>query len=373
MQLAAQVERLLFVAPASRLVAAVLLIGLIKTGVWQIPNFGASRLIAQNPFANPFQDPNAHALYWSWLGPFLAWLIDATSPPAFFLFHLVFSAGFAALFIATAFRHLPAREARVSLVLFAVLPVSATAFFWVSTDSLTLFLMMLALALPPRWPVAALFGTALGMQHFEQAFFGFGGLLVALLLSRWGGGQAAERPLRWVLALLLGTMAGKLALVGLFQSLGVQVNSGRLYWLKEHLPLLVEQFFFHLHVILFSVLGLGWLVAVKYLERGRESLPFPVALGGLMLLLPISGDQTRVLAVVTFPLLTIFWLLNGRFLASLSNRSAAWLFLAWVIVPWGWVWGGIPRWSAFPYDLAYLLHHWFGWPESLPDPFIGSF
>ncbi len=148
MQLAGQVERLIFAAPASRLVTAVLLLGLVKTGVWQIPNFGASRLIAQDPFTNPFQDPNAHALYWSWLGPFLAWLLGATSPAAFFALHLVLSVGFTVLFIVTAFSHLPEREARISLVLFSVLPVSATAFFWVSTDSLTLFLMMLALALP---------------------------------------------------------------------------------------------------------------------------------------------------------------------------------------------------------------------------------
>jgi hypothetical protein len=340
--------------------------------VWQIPNFGASRLIAQDPFTNPFQDPNAHALYWSWLGPFLAWLLGATSPAAFFALHLVLSVGFAVLFIVTAFSHLPEREARISLVLFSVLPVSATAFFWVSTDSLTLFLMMLALALPQRWPVGALVGTVLGTQHFEQAFFAFGALLTGSLLARWGG-WTAGRPLHWTLALLLGTVAGKLILVVLFHLLGVEVNSGRLYWLARHLPLLLEQFFLHFHVILFSVLGLGWLALIKYAERGRESLPFLVALAGLMLLLPISGDQTRVLAVVTFPLLAGFWLFSSHFLASLSDRWVAWLLMAWVIVPWGWVWGGVPRWSAFPYDIAYLLHHALGWPPALPDPFMGPF
>jgi hypothetical protein len=372
MQLVRQAERLVFAAPVWRLVAAVLLVGLVKTGVWQIPNFGASRLIAQDPFTNPFQDPYAHTLYWSWLGPFLAWAIGATSPVAFFGFHLLLSVGFAALFVLAAFRSLPEREARVSLVLFAVLPVSATAFFWVSTDSLTLFLIMLAFALPRRWWIGALVGTTLGMQHFEQALFGFGALLATLVLSRLQG-SPAERWSGWAASVLAGVVAGKLALVGLFSWLGVEVNSGRLYWLQEHLPLLLEQFLLHVHIILFSVLGLGWLVAVKYVERGREALPFLAALGGLMLLLPISGDQTRVLAVVTFPLIAATWLLSGRVLASLSNRWVAWLLVTWVIVPWSWVWGGLPRWSAFPYDLAYLLNQGLGWLEPLPDPFLGPF
>lgn len=372
MHLVRQAERLLFAAPAWRLVAALGLLGLAKTGFWQIPNFGASRLIAQDPFTNPFQDPNAHALYWSWLGPFLAWLIGATSAPAFFAFHLLLSAGFWALFAATSFRDLPAREARLSLLLFAALPVSATAFFWVSTDSLTLFLMMLAFALPPRSAVAAVMGLLLGMQHFEQAFLGFGGLLAASLLARWAG-REPPRPVPWTAALVLGTLAGKLALTALFRGLGVEVNSGRLYWLAEHLPLLLQQFALHPHVILFSVLGPGWLALVPYLERGREALPFVLALLGLMLLLPVSGDQTRVLAVVTFPLLMGFWLRGGPFLASLDDRWAAWLLLAWVLVPWAWVWGGLPRWSALPYDLAFLLHHGLGWPEAPPDPFAAPF
>ena len=372
MQLVRQAERLVFAPPAWRLAAAVLLIGLVKTGVWQIPNFAASRLIAQDPFTNPFQDPYAHALYWSWLGPFLAWVIGATSPAAFFGFHLFWSVGFTALFVLTAFRTLPAREARVSLVLFAVLPVSATAFFWVSTDSLTLFLVMLAFALPPRSWIAALVGAALGMQHFEQALFGFGALLAALTLSRLLGSPTERRP-GWVAAVLGGVVAGKLALAVLFGWLGVEVNSGRLYWLQEHLPLLLEQFLLHVHIILFSVLGLGWLVAVKYVERGREALPFVATLGGLMLLLPISGDQTRVLAIVTFPLIAATWLLSSRVLASFDDRWVAWLLITWVIVPWSWVWGGLPRWSAFPYDLAYLLQQWFGWFGPLPDPFLGPF
>ncbi len=369
-----RVERWLFESPAWQLVAALLLVTLVKTGIWQIPNFGAVRLIAQDPFVNPFSDPNAHALYWSWLGPFLAWLVGATSAWSFFALHLLFSMAFTALVVGVAFRRLPAREARVSVLLFAVLPVSATAYFWVSNDSLTLFLLACAIAAP--WPPAAAgLGLLLGMQHFEQAFLGFAGLLLALLIARrqrqW---RAADEPVPVgrVLVVLAGIVAGKLALVALFRVLGVEVNSGRLYWLQEHLTLLLAQFFLHTHLILFSVLGLGWLVVVQQLEWGRDRLAFLVALAAAMLLLPVSGDQTRVLATVTFPLIAAFWLLNRDFLAFLSDRFAAWLLLAWLIVPWTWVWGGEPRWSAFPYDVVFLLGRAFGGAGAAPDPAASS-
>jgi hypothetical protein len=33
-----------------------------------------------------------------------------------------------------------------------------------------------------------------------------------------------------------------------------------------------------------------------------------------------------------------------------------------------WIWIGAPKWSLFPYDVAYVLHRAFGWftlPENL--------
>lgn len=365
-----RVERWLFAAPAWQLVVGLLLVTLVKTGIWQIPNFGAMRLIAQDPFVNPFANPDAHALYWTWLGPFLAWLAGATEPWSFFALHLLFSMAFTAVMVGTTFRLLPAREARVSVLLFAVLPVSATAYFWVSNDSLTLFLMACALVASRR-PAAAALGLALGTQHFEQAFLGFAGLLLALLIARRQRAPVDPDLIGRVLVLLAGIVAGKLALVALFGALGVEVNSGRLYWLREHLPLLLAQFFLHTHLILFSVLGLGWLVVVKQLEWDRDRVAFLVPLGAAMLLLPISGDQTRVLAIVTFPLIAIFWLRNQAFLAFLSDRFAAWLLLAWLVVPWTWVWGGEPWWSAFPYDVAFVLGRVFGW--SVPEPALTPF
>jgi len=372
MKTLALVEDFIFQSPAWKLVTVILLVMLFRTGLWYIPNLGASLAIVQNPFINPFENPNAHYLYWSWLGPFVAWLVGAKSKSTFFLLYLAFSVAFTALFIGLVFSRFSDRTARVSLVLFSVLPVSATAYFWVSLDSLTLFLMLIALARPGNFPITFLAGLCLGMQHFEQAFFGAGGLLLALLLSKRQG-DTFQCPARSALILLIGIAAGKVALIGIFSYFGVHVNSGRMYYLGEHLSTVLGNFFFHFHQVVWSVLGLGWLVALKFADIGKRSIPFFVALFGLMLLLPFSADQTRVLAVGTFLTIAVYWLLNEDFLKQITNRQVAVIFLLWVLMPWSWVWQGVPKWSVFPYDVAYVLHRTLGWFNVPTDPAIWPF
>jgi hypothetical protein len=372
MQIVHRTEKFIFSSQAWKLVAAIMLIMLVKTGVWHIPNLDKSRLIAQNPFLNPFNDQYLHTLYWNWLGPFMAYLIGAKDRWSFFALHLLFSAGFTALFIGTVFRRLPDRAARVSLIVFAVLPVSATAYFWVSPDSLTLFLMMCALASPERRKAAPLLGVALGLQHFEQAILGFFGLLLALLISRRHGEPSAY-TLAWALSLLAGIVAGKMILVAMFHLLDAGVSYGRLKWLIEHHEMLLGNFFLHFNYILWSSLGVGWIVLFKYIDEESSCACFTIPLSFLMLLLVISGDQTRVFAITSFPLICVFWLLGSNLPARLSNRFVAWLFLAWLVVPWGWVWAGEPKWSVYPYDVAYLLNRSLGWFSVPSNPALWPF
>lgn len=355
-----RIEKFIFETPLWKLIAVIAALTLFKTGIWSIPNLGESQAIADNPFTNPLPNPDAHYLLWSWLEPFLAWAAGVKSPWQFFMLRLLAAVGFTLLFVRVALVHLPPRLARSSIVLFSVLPVSATAYFWVSGDALTLLLMLLALAFPTAPAVAAAVGILLGMQHFEQGFFAAAGLLFAVALSRRQG-YALKHSWQFCLCFLLGIIAGKLLLIGIFRHFAVQVSAGRAHWMQTHLDALLSQFFYHFHVIVWSVLGLGWLAALKFSDWGRKSLPFFLTLAGLCLLLPVSGDQTRVLAIVAFPLVCAYWLLNPDFLDKVSGREVAALFTLWALMPWAWVWEGKPRWSAFPYDVAYLLHQAFGW------------
>lgn len=367
-----RIEKFIFESEKWKLILVISLLTVIKTGIWYTPSLSFSLQIAQNPFVNPFTDPNAHFLFWSWLGPFLAWLIGATSKWQFFAFHLLFSLSFTFLFTKLVFSRFSDSVSRSSLVLFSALPVSATAYFWVSTDSITLFLMTLALSFPGSLAFVFIIGILVGMQHFEQGFFAAAGLLFAISLSSRQG-YTLKYSWKYALAILLGTISGKFFLYLIFNHFLIDLNSGRLYWLIGHLRSLLSQFFFHSQFIVWSVLGLGWLVALRFTDWGRNSIPFFITLIGLCLLLPVSEDQTRVLAVITFPLIAVYWLLNPDFIEKLTKREISLLFTAWVLVPWGWTWVGAPKWSVFPYDVAYILHKVFGWFSVPADPSLWPF
>jgi hypothetical protein len=355
------IPNFIYSAQRWKLIAFLMIANLLKSGIWFIPNLFASKLVAQNPFVNPFPNwPEAHYIYWSWLAPFLAWCIGATKSWSFFAFHFAFSVAFSAFFIALILSRFPDREARTALVLFTVLPVSATPYFWVSMDSVTLFLMVCALAVRKLWPLIFLIGIALGMQHFEQSFCAVAALTAALVLGNYFK-SSIEYSMKWALFLMGGIVCGKLLLFALFMHWHVEVNSGRLFWLVENFRELVGEFYYHFQYAIYSVFGVGWLFVLKCAEQGRKSLPLFVAICCVLLLLPISADQTRVTAIVSFLSISVFCLLNRSFLVSLDPRFSSWILLTWLVVPYAWVWKGNPKWSALPYDVALPLHKLFGW------------
>jgi hypothetical protein len=350
-----RIERFLYEAPAWKLIGALLALTFVKTGVWAIGNIDNAQLIARNPFVDPIVDPRAQYVMSNWLGPFLGWAIGATSPTAFFLMHLAFSAGFTALFIYLVFQKFSPEVARTSLLLFTILPVSATAYFWVGYDSITLFFMLLALAYPERIVVAAIAGWLLGMQHFEQALLGAGGLLFAAFLSRRQG-ETTTYSLNHCIAFLVGILLGKLTLTAIFFGFSIEIKVGRQQWMILHLGKIVSEFFLHFQYVIWSIFGVGWLAAVKYAEYSKYPSPFFRALLLLGCLLLVSQDQTRVITIITFPIVMAYWLYDEGFLRSVTRREASVAMLVWGLTPWSWVWAGEPKWSAFPYDLLYVIH-----------------
>jgi hypothetical protein len=349
-------ERFVFQSPRGRLLAVLAALMVVKTGAWAVPNIHVLERLAQDPFRNPFPAPWDHYMLWNWLAPFLAWCVGALGKWPFFLFNLALALGFTAAVFWLLHRALPDRAARAAWVLFAALPVSTTAWFWVGSDGLTLLLMAVALAAPRAWPVAALAGVGLGMQHFEQAAVASAAALGALLLSRWSGDAQRRHGPAWAAAVLAGVLAGRAGLAWLFARHGMTPQEGRADWMAHHLDILWTTFFLHPHTILFGTLGAGWAVALKALDRGRRAWPFWLALAGVLALMPITADHTRVAAVSSFLLLGAFWLWDEAFLAALPDRFVGGLLLLWAVLPLTWVNMGVPRWSAFPYDVARALN-----------------
>ena len=58
---------------------------------------------------------------------------------------------------------------------------------------------------------------------------------------------------------------------------------------------------------------------------------------------------------------------------SKDHSSVACSAVIWALMPWAWVWSGDPKWSVFPYDVAYVLHRLFGWFAVPPDPALWPF
>lgn len=343
--------------PRWRFLTWLLLVMFVKTGMTDVAP--ALLAIVKDPYRNPFTNPFEHYLFWSWLGPFVAHLIGADKPWSFTLFYLVFSLAFTVLMVRWLFATLDERSARVALLVFALLPVSATSYYWIFTDSLTLFLLACTLYLP-RYPVAvALLGVLLGMQHAEQAILGATGALVALAWAERRGYQGRYRW-TWALGLLIGAVIGKLVLVFLFKHWGIHINSGRWYWLRRGWKLMLRRFAYSWHVSLFSTFAVGWLVVLAFVRRrAAEAVPVALVLLALLGLLPISDDPTRVVAIVSFPLLAVMVLANRDFLASLSRETVGLCVLLWLLVPWTFVWSGKPLVSAAAYDVMVMARKLF--------------
>jgi hypothetical protein len=207
--------------------------------------------------------------------------------------------------------------------------------------------------------LALLLGFSLGLQHFEQGFCAIVGLLGAVVLSLRMGRPAAL-SLRFCMVLLAGLILGKLFLIGLFHYYHIEVNSGRLYWILTYLKRFIRQFILHFHFIVWSILGLGWVVLLRYIDLGRGALPFLIPFVFLCGFSVIVEDQTRVVCIITFPLIAVYWLFNEEFLDSIGDGELSMVFLIWAMMPWTFAWGGIPRWSAFPYDIVYVACWIFG-------------
>jgi hypothetical protein len=233
-------QQFLFDTPPLQLILISFSLILFKTGVWYL-NTEVPLQVAQSPFINPVpNNPFAQYLVWNWLGPFLAWAIGAQTKFKFVFLQLFFSIAFSVLFVWTVFSRFPDKIARKSVMLFCILPVSATAYFWVGMDSITLFVMLCSLI----WSrLALLFGFALGLQHFEQGFCGVVGLVGAVLLSLWIG-RPAPLSLRFCVTLLAGVILGRLFLIGLFYYCDMGVNYGRTYWVTKLLNRHIREFLF---------------------------------------------------------------------------------------------------------------------------------
>jgi len=366
-----KVARFISSVSVIQLLGILLLIQFFKTGVWVIPNIEGSFVISRDLTRNPFSDPNAHYLMWSFLGPVLAHLLSINTLSGFILMHFLLTLAGVVIYLLGLQKNLPHYELKKSLIVYFSLPIAGTIWYWVGMDGITFLLMASILVFNRHWFIVLPLSILLGINHFEQGFVAFLILLIASVIIRL---HRIKTPVdyRWCLLVLLGIIIGKTLLAYWFFIHELTVL-GRFYWLKQHFKIMLKQWFTHPHVILFSFFGTGWFfvsAALKRLEYLRMALLCSLAL--LIVLSLISGDQTRVIALTSFPLLHVFLIANKDFLRRVNEKEIAIIFIAYILVPWAWCWGGDPKVSAFPFDLMWIVDHLFG-THLLPKDILAPF
>lgn len=350
------IEKAIFSASPYQLLMILWLINIVKTGVGFMGDmWHVGLLMAQDPFVNVLPNPISHYLFWNWLGPFLAWCLHIKTLPEIFTMHLLFSIGFTWIMFKGFFKHLSGDAARIALIIFMLLPVSGTAYYWIGKDSITLFFMAVILYGMDSWCVLIIAGIALGMNHFEQSLFAFGALGVVLMCSRWNAPNK-EALKKSLISVLLGIVLGKCVLIALFHGLNIPLRAGRVSFILGHYHDFVKEFLAHAPIMLYSVLGLGWVIALFYIQHEKKVLPFFIVLIGLLTLQLFVDDQTRVLAIITFPLIAVCWLQNETFLLFISKKRITLLCLIWVLMPWIWIWQGISRGTMFLSDVKFFIN-----------------
>jgi hypothetical protein len=332
---------------------------LIKIGFWYHPALWKLLTISINPFdENIYSNPYAHYLYYNFLGGYLANLLNITSKLTFFLFHLLFSFLFVFSFVFLIFKNLSRRDAIYSLIIFLILPVSTTVFYWVGYDSITLSIFILSILFRSYLIIVLLCGTLLGLQHFELGFLSSLSLLSLNIYNKYTS-KKSFLSLRYSVFLFIGTILGKFLLEYYFAIIELNLTSGRTWHTLDVIKHFLYNGYFNFYNIIWFSLSLGWLIILRYSFFKERNIFFIIILLGQLLILFVVDDQTRVYANLSFLIILSQILLNKDFLAQIKNYEISLIIIIWLIMPYGWVWQGVLRTSMFTYDFAYLLNYFF--------------
>jgi hypothetical protein len=348
---------------------------LIKVGFWYHPALWKLLTISINPFDETLLSNNyAHYLYYNFLGGYIANFLQLSTKLSFFLFHLFFSFLFNLLFIFLIFKNLDRRNAIYSLILFLILPVSTTSFFWVGYDAITLSIFMLSVIFRFNFIIVLICGIFLGLQHFELGFLSSFSLLVLNIYNKYYSNKSFL-TLRYSIFLFIGVLLGKILLEYYFLLINLPINSGRTWATLIDVKFYIYQNYFNFHNIVWFSLSVGWLVILKYIFSNQRNNFFIFIILCQLLILFIVDDQTRVYANLSFLIILSQILLNKEFLSEIKNYEFSVILIMWIIMPYGWVWQGVLRTSMFTYDFAYLLNYFFDFfnNESIKSSVIWPF
>lgn len=265
-------------------------------GSYADAEFLATRVVPALP-SLPRQDALFEYLYSSPIGTFVAAVVHAETLRSYQLLHLGVFGAFAAVIGVLVVRHHGVVTGALVGSAFVGSQASVVCLFWLgSYDVFTVGLTSLLVVLRNRI-AAALVGFTLAFANAEQAV-----IVIALLavLSLVGLFKDPRRLLSAGIGLLVGRV-----LLGWWLSAN-DVHHGRAYFFQHFgLAHFLDQFWSSLPWLVLTGLGAS-VVTVIFALRNEKSwrtrLVFVAALIAALVPVAISEDQTRVFAVITWPL-----------------------------------------------------------------------
>lgn len=363
-----------FFAKKSNLFSYTFLIALIKSGIWVFPAIYASFVISQQPFKQPFSNPDDQYLMTTWFASYFAHILGIQTLASFIFLHFVFACFAVYLLFRYVKRNIDSSEQGKSLLFFAMLPATSTIFYWVGMDSFTFLIMVLFLNLRFKPWLVLCVGVIGGLHHFEILFIASASLCLFEILR--GNFKGRKIEIKSVFSFMLGVVLGKVLLSFIFRVQGVVVSKNRVSIGLDGLSSNLELISKYGLLIYWSMLSVIWYVLIiAIIKRNRESLALFVSLLIPIFIVFFVRDSSRVIQLTSFLTIAIGLISNQKILSEISIKQVRLMLIFWLIIPWVWIWQkvfGSNTLFAVKYVISRLLSNdlapWVGnismWPFS---------
>ena len=316
-----------------------LLVLLWRSGWGRFPDaeFLATEVVPRLP-SLPRMDPLFQYLYWSPIGAWTAWLVRATSEPWFDAVHLVAFAAFAVGVAVLVVRRVGWNGGAVVGAAFVGSQAGVVCLFWVgSYDVFMVGLSSLVVLVRDRRAQFVL-GLALAATGAEQA-----AIVLVLLLALSVVGLVDDR--RRLGMTVIGLVLGRLLLWWWLAT--EDVHHGRLTFLQQvGVSHMLRQFASGLPWLVVTGFGSS-VIAIVWALRGRPLrvvVVFVLTIVSALVAVALSEDQTRVLALLTWPLILALLLQATESATPGSMRAVArWTLGVGALMPGVVVWAGHAR------------------------------
>ena len=303
-----------------------------KTGPAKVPFVEVFERFAREWPASSAMPNEAHVLR-NFLGPLLYQLVPTPGTGRFLQLHVLALLLAGVLLAWWLLRRLGGQAGAVAVLLLLLSPVTALLLLWIGIYDAFAVLAWIAVlvSLAHRPFVQVLAGVLAGAQNLEQVAVG----LVLLALVPELPRALGLRPR--IAHLLAGAVVGRVVLEAVLRDQGAPSGS-RLGFLSDPAILqnITTSFALMAPVVLWSVLGGLWAFALSAVRDRWPGWSRSLRLRLLLVLAALLGfsllaaDHTRVIAMVSFPLVVLGCMLLAREvgdLRALARRPEAWLLL----------------------------------------------